>query len=44
LYTSNDSELKLYTCIGDFGHFDENGNLYIMDRLKELLKYKGFQV
>lgn len=29
---------------GDIGHVDDNGNFYIVDRLKELIKYKGFQV
>ncbi len=29
---------------GDIGHFDDDGHLYIVDRLKELIKYKGFQV
>lgn len=29
---------------GDIGGFDEHGFLYIRDRAKELIKYKGFQV
>lgn len=29
---------------GDIGYQDEHGNFYITDRLKELIKYKGFQV
>jgi acyl-CoA synthetase (AMP-forming)/AMP-acid ligase II len=29
---------------GDIGRVDENGYFYIVDRLKELIKYKGYQV
>jgi acyl-CoA synthetase (AMP-forming)/AMP-acid ligase II len=29
---------------GDIGRMDENGYTYIVDRLKELIKYKGYQV
>ena len=29
---------------GDIGHIDADGHLYVVDRLKELIKYKGFQV
>ncbi|KAL1197424.1 4-coumarate--CoA ligase 2 [Cardamine amara subsp. amara] len=29
---------------GDFGFIDDDDELFIVDRLKELIKYKGFQV
>ena len=29
---------------GDIGYMDDDGDFYIVDRLKELIKYKGFQV
>jgi acyl-CoA synthetase (AMP-forming)/AMP-acid ligase II len=29
---------------GDIAHIDTDGHVYVVDRLKELIKYKGFQV
>ena len=29
---------------GDIGYADEDGHFYIVDRVKELIKYKGFQI
>jgi acyl-CoA synthetase (AMP-forming)/AMP-acid ligase II len=33
-----------YFKTGDVGYQDEEGNFYITDRIKELIKYNGFQV
>ncbi|KAF1815880.1 acetyl-CoA synthetase-like protein [Eremomyces bilateralis CBS 781.70] len=33
-----------YFKTGDVGYVDDEGNFYITDRVKELIKYKGFQV
>ena len=49
-YLNNDTATKetidddgwLHT--GDIGHIDADGHFTIVDRLKELIKYKGFQV
>ncbi|MDQ6879681.1 MAG: AMP-binding protein [Candidatus Dormibacteraeota bacterium] len=37
-----DAEGFLHT--GDIGHIDDRDQYFIVDRLKELIKYKGFQV
>jgi acyl-CoA synthetase (AMP-forming)/AMP-acid ligase II len=40
--SSIDSERFFHT--GDIGHIDDHDRYFIVDRLKELIKYKGFQV
>lgn len=37
-----DSEGWLHS--GDVGYYDKDNNFFIVDRLKELIKYKGYQV
>ena len=33
-----------YMKTGDVGYYDKDGCFFIVDRLKELIKYKGHQV
>ena len=31
-------------CEGDFGYYDNDGYFFVVDRLKELIKYNAYQV
>src|SRR6056300_322494 len=42
--TKNTIEEDGWLHTGDIGHIDEDGHFTIVDRLKELIKFKGFQV
>lgn len=35
---------KSWLRTGDIAYFDEDGYLFIVDRIKEIIKYKGFQI
>ena len=42
--TANTFKEEGWLYSGDIGYYDEAGHFYIVDRLKELIKVKGFQV
>ncbi|OMJ15126.1 putative 4-coumarate-CoA ligase 1 [Smittium culicis] len=42
--TSSTLDKDNFLHTGDIGYIDEFGNLFVVDRKKELIKYKGFQV
>ncbi|TQE61471.1 acyl--CoA ligase, partial [Leptospira interrogans] len=42
--TANALTADGYFKTGDIGYQDADGNFYITDRIKKLIKYKGFQV
>lgn len=42
--TKNTIDDKGFLHTGDIGYYDEDFHFFIIDRLKELIKYKGYQV
>ena len=42
--TAHTIDVENWLHTGDIGYFDEDGHFFIVDRAKELIKYKGFQV
>ncbi|KAL3535361.1 hypothetical protein ACH5RR_003822 [Cinchona calisaya] len=42
--TNNTIDKKGWLHTGDIGYIDDDNEVFIVDRLKELIKYKGFQV
>ena len=42
--TANTIDPEGWLHTGEIGYADEDGTFYIVDRLKELIKYKGLQV
>ena len=35
---------RRWLCTGDVGYFDDNDVVHVIDRMKEMIKYKGNQV